>query len=244
MAAPRDKDQGLKRLGGGRWQTRDARFTIEPQSGSWVVVDADQVDELGLPLVRGPYGALRDAKVAIDAARVAGPVESPLDARAERIRLRPPSGTERKRGKLAGRTPPAARPLPATSRPGEASPDASRSRGSRQRREPREPQEPPWVTELPPDERRRARRLIDRLVAAEAPDPEGIARRDVVGRVPGVAAFAVARAILALGPDASPAAVAAMLADGRDKELGVRWRLVDEDGRPIVVDLDRSPRSS
>ena len=24
-----DKDEGLKRLGGGRWQTRDERFTIE-----------------------------------------------------------------------------------------------------------------------------------------------------------------------------------------------------------------------
>ena len=35
-----DKDEGLKRLGGGRWQTRDERFTIEPQSGTWAVVKA------------------------------------------------------------------------------------------------------------------------------------------------------------------------------------------------------------
>lgn len=32
-------DASLKRLGGGRWQTRDERFTIEPDSGTWVVVD-------------------------------------------------------------------------------------------------------------------------------------------------------------------------------------------------------------
>ena len=36
MAKP--TDDALKRLGGGRWQTRDERFTIEPQSGTWVVV--------------------------------------------------------------------------------------------------------------------------------------------------------------------------------------------------------------
>ena len=32
----------LKRLGGGRWPTRDGRFTIEPQSGSWVVLDGER----------------------------------------------------------------------------------------------------------------------------------------------------------------------------------------------------------
>ena len=49
-----DKDGSLKRLGGGRWQTRDERFTIEPQSGTWVVVDGEQTDDLGLALVRQP----------------------------------------------------------------------------------------------------------------------------------------------------------------------------------------------
>ena len=43
-------DASLKRLGGGRWQTRDERFTIEPQSGTWSLVDAEETDELGLPL--------------------------------------------------------------------------------------------------------------------------------------------------------------------------------------------------
>ena len=67
-----DKEQALKRLGGGRWQTRDERFTIEPQGGTWVVVDAEQTDDLGLALVRGPYGSLRDAKEAIEQARRGG----------------------------------------------------------------------------------------------------------------------------------------------------------------------------
>ena len=52
MAAKKTHDQGsLKRLGGGRWQTRDERFTIEPQSGTWVIVDGEQTDDLGLPSV-------------------------------------------------------------------------------------------------------------------------------------------------------------------------------------------------
>jgi signal transduction histidine kinase len=33
-----------------------------------------------------------------------------------------------------------------------------------------------------------------------------------------------------------------LLADGRDDDLGVRWRLVDDDGRPISLNLDRSPQ--
>ena len=74
----------LKRLGGGRWETKDGRFTIEPQSGTWVIVDSTQTDELGLPLVRGPYPSLTAAKEAIEDARSTGPAESPLAERIER----------------------------------------------------------------------------------------------------------------------------------------------------------------
>jgi len=58
-------ESALRRLGGGRWQTRDGRFAIEPQSGTWVIVDAESTDELGLPLVRGPFASLTSAKEAI-----------------------------------------------------------------------------------------------------------------------------------------------------------------------------------
>ena len=70
--------EALKRLGGGRWETKDGRFAIEPQSGTWVIVDSTQTDELGLPLVRGPYPSLTAAKAAIDDARSTGPAASPL----------------------------------------------------------------------------------------------------------------------------------------------------------------------
>ena len=72
---------------------------------------------------------------------------------------------------------------------------------------------------------------------AEAPDPEGMARRDIVGNVPTAAGYAIARAILGLKPDASPADIARLLTEGRDDDLGVRWRLVDGEGRAIALDL-------
>ena len=43
----------LTRLGGGRWGPRDGRFQIEPHSGTWVIEDQIQEDELRLQLVRG-----------------------------------------------------------------------------------------------------------------------------------------------------------------------------------------------
>jgi hypothetical protein len=100
------------------------------------------------------------------------------------------------------------------------------------------PREPRWIQSLEPAERRRAKRLIDRLTDAGAPDPEGIARRDIVGEVPAVAAFAIARALGKLGKDAPPEKVTGLLAAGRDEDLGVRWRVVDGDDRPITIDLD------
>src|SRR5215210_6405228 len=79
-------DETLKRLGGGRWETKDGRFTVEPESGTWVLVDNTQTNELGLPLVRGPYPSLSAAREAIAGARETGPVESPLKGRIERER--------------------------------------------------------------------------------------------------------------------------------------------------------------
>jgi hypothetical protein len=201
---PPEKDEGLKRLGGGRWQTRDERFTIEPQSGTWAVVDAEQTDDLGLPLVRGPFGSLGAAKEAITAARDTDAPASPLKDRKPK-------------------------PAPVAAK-------SSASRTTKKAESPKEPEEPRWLRDLDPAERRRATRLIERLAEAGASDPEGMVRRDVVGEVPTVAAFAVARAIRALGPKATVGEVADTLSDGRDPELSVRWRLVDADGREIRLD--------
>src|SRR4051812_25934260 len=79
-------DETLKRLGGGRWETKDGRFTVEPESGTWVLVDNTQTNELGLPLVTGPFPSLTAAREAIAGARETGPAESPLKGRIERER--------------------------------------------------------------------------------------------------------------------------------------------------------------
>jgi hypothetical protein len=208
MAPAADKDEGLKRLGGGRWQTRDERFTIEPQSGTWAIVDAEQTDDLGLPLVRGPFKSLTAAKEAIAGARESAAPTSSIKAR--------PSSAEEK-------------PKPARS---SKAPKAAKAE------EPEEPEEPRWMRDLEAADRRRATRLIELLTKAGASDAEGMVRRDLVGDVPAVAGFAVEQALRELGADASAAEVADLLADGRDSALGVRWRLVDGDGRPISLDPD------
>lgn len=216
--ATADKDDGsLRRLGGGRWQTRDERFTIEPQSGTWVVVDAEQADDLGLPLVRGPFASLTAAKEAIARARDTEPAVSPLAAQLAELRER--RATE-----------PKAKPAPKVS-------GGSKSRAKTAPAEPAPPPEPAWLRDLEPDDRRRARDLIDRLSKAGAADAEAIARREVAGKVPAAAAYAIVRSIAALGPKATPAAIARLLVAGQDAVLGVRWRLVDGDDRPIVLDL-------
>jgi hypothetical protein len=229
MAKATDTDDSLKRLGGGRWQTRDERFTIEPQSGTWVVVDAEQTDDLGLPLVRGPFASLGAAKVGIATARDAEPATSPLAAK---LRDRPAAKSseddDRPRKKGAGSGKSAAAEAGSPAKPAKAA----------KRAEPEPPAEPRWMLALESADRRRAKRMIDALAKAGASDPEGIARRDIVGEVPAAAAFAIARAIKALGDDASPAKVARLLGGGRDDNLGVRWRLVDGEDRPITLDLE------
>jgi hypothetical protein len=211
MAATTEKDEGLKRLGGGRWQSRDERFTIEPQSGTWAVVDAEQTDDLGLPLVRGPFKSLTAAKAAIGEARGAAAPTSSLKSR----------------------------PAPSPEKPTkESKAEAERAGKAVASAEPEEPKEPRWMRDLEPADRRRAARLIELLTKAEVSDPEGMVRRDIVGDVPAVAGFAVERAIRALGSKATPTEIADVLADGRDSEFGVRWRLVDGDGRPISIEAE------
>ncbi len=240
--APVDPDDApLKRLGGGRWQTRDERFMIEPQSGTWVIVDGEQTDDLGMALVRGPFPSLTIAKAAIATARASAPAASPLTERIERRRAQPvPDAPPRD----SATTSPTRRfrrgepRKPTTEAPQLRSPAEARAGPARAKakRDADEAREPGWLSDLEAAERGRARRLIDRLLEDGIPDAEGLVRRDVVGHVPALAAAAIARRLSELDADATPNDVAELLADGRDDRLGVRWRLVDGDGRPIVLD--------
>lgn len=226
-----EDDRSLKRLGGGRWQTRDERFAIEPQSGTWVLVDSEQTDDLGLPLVRGPFRSLTEAKAAVEGARGSAAPESPLADRVKEVGTRP------------AKTPP---PAPRASRTSKATARPAARPGRSGLGEPEAPPEPPpeprWIADLGPRDRGRARRLIERLEGAGVRDAESIVRQDLTGGVPTVARLALATRLadqLASAGDDAAAIEAAIgrvieaLGDGRDDELGVRWRLVDGDDRPI-----------
>ena len=105
------------------------------------------------------------------------------------------------------------------------------------------PTEPRWLRDLDPADRRRATTLDrppdrGRRGRSRRHGPARPRRRGSGGR-----GFAVEQAIRALGPKPSVAEVADLLSDGRDDGLGVRWRLVDGDGRPIPLDTDALERS-
>lgn len=216
-------ESSLKRLGGGRWETRDGRFAIEPQSGSWVIVDSEQTDELGLPLVRGPYPSLTAAKEAIAEARTGEPAESPLARRLDEAAAERTTGkaTHRRKG---GRTNGARKAAPEPPPP---------------------PPEPRWLTDLDAGDRRRAREWIARLETAGISEAEAIARDEVARGRPAVVRTVLQRRLADLvGRVEGGAQRAAVreaieaLVDGSERDLGVRWRLVDGDGRAVgALDL-------
>jgi hypothetical protein len=215
------KDDALKRLGGGRWETRDGRFQIEPQSGTWVIVDTTQTNEFGLPLVRGPFPSLGAAKDAIEAAREEGAVESPLTQRI----AKPATATARSSTAAAAST------STTTKKVADLEPEPEA---------PPRPPEPKWIRDLRPADRRKATELISRLegLGIDMERAETVARTEVAQGLPGVARLAIERVIRDAGGDI--ASVVRVLIDGEDADLGVSWRLVDDRGRPIEkLDLDR-----
>jgi hypothetical protein len=236
--ATSDADESLKRLGGGRWQTRDERFTIEPQSGTWAVVDAEATDDLGLPLVRGPFRSLTDAKAAIASARTSGPAASPLADRLERGRAAPAA----KPTAPTPLHPPKPEAKPASIPTASHDPVASRSTTGAPAATDEPPADPGWMRDLDGPERGRARRLIAQLRDDGVADAESIVRRDLVGDIPALAGHAIASRLAELPQDASTASIVALLADGRNESLGVRWRIVDGEGRPILVEPPKPGR--
>lgn len=202
----------LKRLGGGRWETRDGRFAIEPQSGTWAVVDNEQTNELGLPLVRGPYKSLTAAKEAIEVAREGAVPESPLADRLKNAKAKPKAKASKETAKAG---------------------DVAAST-----KEPEPAPEPKWLRDLDNTDRRRARELIELLAKHDVEDAEATARSEIARDQPAVARIALERRLrraIAGSDDPREAVQAAIdaILDGRDKELDVRWRLVDERGRHI-----------
>lgn len=71
----------LKREKAGTYRTADGRFTVEQSSSGWLLLDGEQANELGLPLARGPFGTLDEARDAIAGARSGPPPTSSSPAR-------------------------------------------------------------------------------------------------------------------------------------------------------------------
>lgn len=113
-AKPPPSENALKRERAGTYRTLDGRFTVEQSSSGWLVLDAEQTDDLGLPLARGPFATLDDAKAALAEAR-SGPVPT-----SDFLRRAPTPA----RSKARLRAVPDARPTskPAARKPGEAKP--------------------------------------------------------------------------------------------------------------------------
>lgn len=239
LMAKAEGDEGsLKRLGGGRWQTRDGRFTIEPQSGTWVIVDSEQTDDLGLARVRGPYGSLRAAKEAIAGVRDQPPEASPLAGRMTGAPNRTKTEPRAKR-EVAG--------APPTSRRGRRKPEPE---------EPEPSPEPAWLARLDEDRRRDARRLIRDLEAADLPDPIGLARRELEGDEPAVAQALVLRRLAstvldrqagddkagARATDLAVELVTWLTTRSRDPDAPLRlpgWRFVEEGGGERRIEITR-----
>ncbi|HEX2222219.1 MAG TPA: hypothetical protein VHK06_06805 [Candidatus Limnocylindria bacterium] len=68
MPAP---DEKLIRQRAGSYRTADGRFTLENDGGSWFLLDAEHTDELGQPLLTGPFASRALARAAIERARAA-----------------------------------------------------------------------------------------------------------------------------------------------------------------------------
>ena len=218
------KAEALKRIGGGRWETRDGRFQIEPQSGTWVIVDTTQTNEFGLPLVRGPFPSLTAAKEAIESARDEGPVTSPLAGRIEGV-----TTTERVPA-------PTARAETTMEDGGHVESDAPGP--ELEEREPKPPPEPLWLRSLKPVGRQKARDLIEKLTALGIDDAEAITREEIAEGHPALARYALAAHIREAikgkrSVEAAAAAIVEVIVSGEDEELGVGWGLIDDRSRPI-----------
>ena len=219
----------LKRLGGGRWQTPDGRFTIESSSGRWVVVDSEHADELGLPRVHGPYGSLGDAKDAIETVREAPAEDSPLAAALEEAKTRPPlpdvvpDAPARTRARAARD-----RPSPAGDAPGDG--DATAGGAADTPEADPEPEPPAWLAALRGARRTRAEALLAALEAIGHADPEGLTQEDLEGDDPVAARALLAARLRELLPDVDEAIVERVVALGADTPPAdglPGWRLTE-----------------
>ena len=210
----------LKRERPGRYVTTDGRFAVEGEStGSWYVVDNDRQNELGLPLMAGPFATLDEARARLVATRE-GRSGEPDRPAAER-----PAAPDREATQA---TEPAAPTVPS------AAPTApvTGTKSAAARRMPGAPVEPDtgsaaeapprhaWLVRLPSGRQEEARRLLAILDRMGIDDPL-LARREIEADLPEIARALLARRVrhdaldIWREPDAITTAVESAAADVR-----------------------------
>lgn len=94
--APPDPDK-LVREEAGTYHTADGRFEARETAGEWFLVDAQQANEFGQELIRGPFATLKALRAAIPDAR---------EAKASPLRPRPKLAAKRGGAKEKAEPPP------------------------------------------------------------------------------------------------------------------------------------------
>jgi hypothetical protein len=156
-AAPPDDPDKLQRQAAGEYRSADGRFTVRNDGGRWFLLDGEQSDELGQPLVRGPYGTLDDARAQLAAARQA--------------RLKPlTTGSVSRGGAKKSGTYGKASALPRVAKPKPLA----------------KPKGASWIDRLPAADAARVRALVRALEREGIADAEMVVRRDREGIAPAI----------------------------------------------------------
>ena len=202
----------LKRERAGRYVTGDGRFAVESQStGTWYVVDNERQNELGLPLMQGPFETLDAARDEVEALRTGGsksPAAPVPEGKSAGTSTRP--ALRSIEGGISRTTPRPAATTPASetgrTKPGYPTP----KRGSQRRQPEEESAEPAWIGRLPAANQKEAHRLLALLERAGIDDPS-LARRELEAGIPEIARTLLARRV-------QEEALGAWRSDEEDKE--------------------------
>jgi hypothetical protein len=222
----------LKRERAGRYVTPDGRFAVEgPSTNGWYIVDGQRENELGLPLMAGPFATLDEAKAEVANLRSGtGPAPQPAPTT---LHLVPSGGGESKPGRAAGEAPTASTTPKLAAPPAKAAPGRTPAAPA----EAAAPAEPAWLERLAAPQQADARRLLALLDRLGIDDPS-LVRRELEANEPEVSRALLAREVrrLAVAPWEDPDDIERELAS---VEKGIRRHL-----RPTLSeDLDAAERA-
>ncbi|TME83493.1 MAG: hypothetical protein E6I45_03510, partial [Chloroflexi bacterium] len=154
MPAKAADPDALRRESAGRYVSGDGRFTVEAEgSTAWYVADTEQTDQLGQPVLRGPFSTLAGARAAVAEARG-----------------QPVAAGGREAGGAREGTKAGAKAHTGRGRPGRRATESAR-RGAKQ--------PPDWLSAIDSHKRPQAQQLVSELAGLGIEDPERIVAADL-----------------------------------------------------------------